>query len=334
MEKLTKKEISRIINNNYKIDKIINIEEINRGTADIYIIKTKSNKFLFKYFQDKYTQIEIEKEINIINFLNKRGIPTPKYVATMDNDFSIVYKNRVVILQEFIEGTTKDKNLGNEKEMLDSAMYLGKIVQALEKYDHNIEFKPSDWFEFNPDKIIPKYEELLNNIISDDINASQVRKDLNKRIEIINNLRLLDMSDFDKTSIKFSHGDYSVMQFIYKNDEIIAILDFVSACNMPIVWEIIRSYSYIDKECVDGVFNIDNLVKYVKEFQKYVLLNKNDLKYMPHIYLVQLIKSTFGYKQYLLNGNEDLLEFGILRTKMCVYLYEHAEEISNMLLEE
>ena len=46
---------------------------------------------------------------------------------------------------------------------------------------------------------------------------------------------------------KNTHGDFNVLQLIYKNNHINSVIDFVSACNMPVVWELIRSYSYIDK---------------------------------------------------------------------------------------
>ena len=52
----------------------------------------------------------------------------------------------------------------------------------------------------------------------------------------------------------------------------------------------------MDKECKTGVFNIDNLILYVKEFMKYSNLIKEDLKYLPYIYLIQVLSSTYGYK--------------------------------------
>ena len=49
----------------------------------------------------------------------------------------------------------------------------------------------------------------------------------------------------------------------YCTEAMKAIIDFVNAAELPITWEIIRSYSYIDKECINGSFNIDNLVEYM-----------------------------------------------------------------------
>ena len=139
--------------------------------------------------------------------------------------------------------------------------------------------------------------------------------------------------DTKKLTIKNTHGDFNVLQFIYKNNHINSVIDFVSACRMPVVWELIRSYSYIDKDVKNGIFNLDTFTDYIKEFNKYVKLNDYDLKYMSYIYLIQLLSSTYGYKEYINNNeNIELLEFAHFRANICKYLFNNAENISNRLL--
>ena len=109
-------------------------------------------------------------------------------------------------------------------------------------------------------------------------------------------------------------------------------VDFETVRNMPIVWEIIRSYSYVDKECKEGVFNLNTFIEYVKEVMKYIKLTEYDLKYMPYIYIFQLVSSTFGYKQYNNDYSKTgLLDFAFFRTNLCNYLYDNLEVISNEL---
>ena len=144
-----------------------------------------------------------------------------------------------------------------------------------------------------------------------------------------------DFSDMSKLTVMNTHGDYSVLQFIYEDGKINAIIDFVSDCRMPIVWEIIRSYSYIDPKAKEGKIDIDNLVQYVKTFTNYVKLNEYDFKFMSYLYLVQLLASTFGYKQYIAdNSKTSLLDFAFFRTRLCKYLFENAEKITKTLMEE
>lgn len=81
------------------------------------------------------------------------------------------------------------------------------------------------------------------------------------------------------------------------------------------------------------VFN--DSIKLIEPVNKeYINLTKEDLKYMPYIYILQLVGSTFGYKQY----NNDytktgLLNFALFRTNLCIYLYNNLDVISSRLLE-
>ena len=164
-------------------------------------------------------------------------------------------------------------------------------------------------------------------------NREKFEKDLQDKINMSKDL--LNNFDFEiikKMTIMNSHGDYSVQQLIYNDNSKITVIDFETAKKLPIIWEVLRSYSYIDEEAKNGELNIDTLVEYVKEFAKYVQLNEYDLKYAAQLYLIQIVSSPFGYKQY----NDDyekkgLLEFALFRTNLCRYLYNNSKEISTRL---
>ena len=142
-----------------------------------------------------------------------------------------------------------------------------------------------------------------------------------------------DKKDMDTISYCTTHGDFSYLQFIYDHGKVNSIIDFIRVKKLPIVWEIMRSYSYMGKECKNTEINIDNLVLYVKEFMKSVKLNSYDLKYMPYVYMCQLLRSTYGYKEYYQKDNNSILEFARFRTKLCEYLFHHCDEISSRLEE-
>lgn len=326
-------EIINVVKKTYNID-IYQIEKLNRGSANLYLLN--EDEYILKEFQTKYIKEEIDKEINIINHLKNDNIPVPEYIKTITGEYSFIYKNKVIIMQKFIEGYTMESNAGKYDQILESAEYLGKIIKSLETLE--IELPSNDgssWYSSETiEESIAKQEKLLKKISIEDY--PQIYKDLMDKISMLQYVRdNFDFSDMNKLTIMNTHGDYSVLQFIYKNDKINAIIDFVSACKMPIIWEVIRSYSYIDPKAKDGKIDINNLVEYVKVFSKYVKLNKYDFKYMPYLYLVQLLSSTFGYKQYIAdNSKTSLLDFAFFRTKLCKFLFENAEKIANTLIEE
>ena len=328
----TEKTIKSIVKKKYNID-VYKVEKLDRGTANIYSLN--DNKYIFKEFQSRFNKKDIIKEIKIINHLRKDKLPVPEYIPTVTNRYYFTYKGKTVIMQRFIEGYTIESNSGTEEQIMESAKYLGMMLKSLK----TLEFKlptglMEDWFKRDLLKEgLKDHKELLNSITREEY--PKIYSDLEDKIKILESIKKEDYKDFDKLTFMNTHGDYSVLQFIYRNDKIHAIIDFVTACNSPIIWEIIRSYSFIDPKAKEGKIDLDTFVKYVREVNKYVELNEYDYKNMASLYMVQVLASTFGYKQYIKdNTKKGLLEFGYFRTKLVKYLYENNDKISNRLLKE
>lgn len=325
----TEKEMKEVIKEKYNIE-VIDLEKINRGSASITKIITKDKNYILKEFQDKYDKEFIIKEINIINFLKKRNIKVPKYISCKNGKYYFFHNRRVVIMQEFIEGYTINNNNGTHNQIIESAKYLGLIIKELENYEKLYSWNINEWFnnKYLTDAIM-NHKELLK-YFDENKHYDWVKKDIEDKIQIALSLtnNINQFKNIDKITYKNSHGDYSIQQFIYKDGKINAILDFISSAYLPICWEVIRSYSYIAPECKEGNMNIKTLTEYVKEFTNYVTLNEFDLKYMPYIYLFQILNSTYGYKQYLKEDNDKILNFAKQRTNFVRWLYKNAEELS------
>lgn len=329
---INKKEIINFVKEKYRIN-VTNIKIIDRGSANIYSLN--GDEYILKEFQSKYTKEEIEKEITIINHLKKDGIKVPSYIKTINDTYYSLYKNKVIIIQKFIEGYTLDRNEGNYEQTIECAKVYGMIVESLENLDILLPLNDLSFSKENLTKGIEKHQKLLELINDkDDEETLKIKRDLEEKINMIKNISKENIFiDTKKLTIKNTHGDFNILQFIYKNNHINSVIDFVSACRMPVVWELIRSYSYIDKDVKNGIFNLDTFTDYIKEFNKYVKLNDYDLKYMSYIYLIQLLSSTYGYKEYINNNeNIELLKFAHFRTNICKYLFNNAENISNRLL--
>lgn len=335
--KILDNEIKQILKEEYGIQ-VDSINEINRGTADIFKITSRENKYILKRFSECRGKESVIKENDIINYLREKELKVPEYIKTKKGEFYYIYNERVLVLQKFIDGYTMENNTGDYKKTIESATILGKMTKAFEDYEGLKEdgiYKKS----FSKESIesgIAKMKVLQSKLNEDNPYKEQFYDDLEFKINVAEELlEIFDFNIIDKMTIKNTHGDYSVQQLIYNDENETTVIDFETAKIMPIVWEIIRSYSYVDKEVVDGELNIDTLVDYFKEFTKYIKLNNYDLKYAAHLYLIQLIASVFGYKQF----NDDytkktLLEFALFRTKLCRYLYNHLDEIGNRLIAE
>lgn len=334
---LNESTIKKLLKENYNID-VSKVRKIDRGTANIFEVESEEKKYILKEFSEGRSEESVIKETDIINFLKDRNIKVPVYIKSTQNNFYIKFENRTIILQEYVDGYTMDNNTGDYYKTIESAKILGKITKELQDYiglkeDGIIE----KWFSKESlEKGITKMLDLKSKLNEDNPYKTVFENDLEDKINMSKDLKENFQFDIvNKMTIMNSHGDYSVQQLIYNDKEETTVIDFETAKKLPIIWEVMRSYSYIDKEAKNGELNIDTLVDYVKEFSKYVKLNKYDLKYAAQIYLIQIVSSPFGYKQY----NDDyektgLLEFALFRTNLCRYLYKHSEEISLRLQKE
>ena len=334
---LSDEKIKQILENEYGIV-ALRIEKIDRGTANIFKIYTQSKKYILKEFSQGRTKESVIKETDIINFLNEGNIKVPIYIKTKTNKFYIEYEDRIIVLQEFIDGYAMENNTGDYTKTIESATILGKMTKELKEYKGLSEDGIMDkWFSKESlETGISKMLDLQKKLNSDNPYKDIFFKDLEEKIKISKEIKeKFDFNNIRKMTIINAHGDYSVQQLIYNDNNETTVIDFETAKKLPIIWEVMRSYSYIDKEAKNGELNIDTLVDYVKEFSKYIKLNEYDLKYAAHIYLIQTVSSVFGYKQY--NDNYEkigLLQFAFFRTNLCRFLYNHLEEISLRLQRE
>ena len=334
---LNENTIKRILEDNYNIE-TSKVTKIDRGTANIFEVQSKEKKYILKEFSEGRSEDSVIKETNIINFLKDRNIKDPVYIKSSQGNFYIKFENRIIIVQEYVDGYTMENNTGDYNKTIESATILGKMTKELKDYagleeDGIIE----KWFSKESlENGITKMLDLKSKLNADNPYKSIFEKDLEDKINMSKDL--IENFKFDiiqKLTIMNSHGDYSVQQLIYNDKEETTVIDFETAKKLPIIWEVMRSYSYIDKEAKNGNLNLNTLVDYVKEFSKYVKLNEYDLKYAAKIYLIQIVSSPFGYKQY--NDNYEktgLLEFALFRTNLCRYLYKNSDEISLRLQKE
>ena len=60
-----------------------------------YLYSINENKYILKGFQTKHTKEEINKKINIINYLKKDNIPVPEYIKTITGEYILSMKTKL-----------------------------------------------------------------------------------------------------------------------------------------------------------------------------------------------------------------------------------------------
>ena len=314
-------EIVNLMKSNYNII-VENINKINDGSADIYII---NKKYVLKYYQREFELEKILKSINISNYLYHCNYNVPKYYKTIANKYYFVYKKRFGLLMNYLKGKKVNAFCATKIQLINAANFYANLELDMINYKGKLPLY--DVKSCLLDKI---EESICNiNILSEKTSNKLLKKDLLTRIKLLEKIDMDFYNDVDKITVCNCHGDFYISQCLYKNGLINGILDFESAKKMPIVIEIIRSYIYFDKN-----IDINNLILYVNNFNNVFKLNIYDLKYMPYLYYLKLLTSSFGYKQYIENHKrkKEYLLIGTRLQNQILYLSKNSEIISNKLM--
>lgn len=306
------------------------------GTANCFKVRCTEDDFFLKEYQSRFTLSDVEREAALVSFLRSKGFPVARFLKTTGGKNGIMINGHVIGIQEFITGKTYLNDLPRSL-LLESAKYLGMMHRYLKDYPMKMDMD-HEWVKqaFSSKEFSGKCNELLAVLEENrsDPNYERIRKDLIFKKELSRYIEKLKLHYIGITYTP-THGDYTACQLICDEGRIKAICDFASAASLPAVWEIMRSYMQSSGTCREGIpFDIADLILYVREYLKYFPLSKRDLTSMPYVYLFQLARSLYGYKEYLITKSENrnaLIEFAFWRTVICREIYGKAAEISYAL---
>jgi Ser/Thr protein kinase RdoA (MazF antagonist) len=272
----------------------------------------------------------------LTRFVRTRGVPTADFVRAMTGVYVWEYRGHVFHLQRFVEGTIYPQNGGPDWLIRESAMVLGKLHHALVEFAPLPEAFESRWFtQWDIERNRATYlalRESAKKLPSGDI-RNRIIADMDDKIRLLSDVAKyrINPAGFTRSN---SHGDYHILQCICGESSIRAVIDFSSASALPVAWEVIRSYSYADPKCADGQLDSRGLKAYIQHYRTYFPLTRYDLEMMPYLYHFQLVRSAYGYREYMTNremSGESLLRFALWRTELCRWLSQNAQRLSQEL---
>ncbi len=307
------------------------------GSASCYRVTDGERCYFLKEFQSDFEKADVCREAGVVDYLASQGIPTARFLPTLDGGWSVRCQGHQITLSEYVTGITYGYDDMPAHRLDALADMLGRLHAALRDYPLPVDMG-KEWLDaYRAEDAAHKYDELIALAAArrDDPNTAQIVADLEYKRELAR--RCEDYKRFySGVTYTATHGDYQGCQLIWQEDGIRAVIDFSSARVLPATWEVMRSFVQSCESCRrDAKIDLAAFCDYVRTYTRRFPLTRTDLGAMPYVYLFQLARSRYGYPQYLDGTSEDsvgLLHFATWRTAMCREVERCAEEIADALL--
>lgn len=293
--------------------------------TEIYAVNAGARKYIAKllplYFEN------VENEGLVTEYLYNRGLKVARLIKSKNGGYVIHTPDYQFTLQEYIEGTTLPINSAPEWFMEKSAEFLGRTVMLFNDFAQlPLKFGKDFFAPENASRKKRRYmDELDKAIVSDKQDIKPLWSEQIRHLERISAFNI----DTSKLTYANSHGDYHIGQVIVNHNDI-TVIDWSSACRLPICLDIITSYVFASPNCREGAVDANGLIAYIKTFVKRFPLNEYDIEAMPYVLYFWHCMCNYRPDEYV-NIAQGYKPIARLIRNMLNWLYERAEELSKEL---
>jgi len=254
LTKLNKKDFGEILEN-YEIGKYKSSQHIRYALANtVYVLKTTKGKYILKIFEHGDSRF-IKNQIKVIDQLFKSKIPVAKILKMENGSELLLFNKKKISIQKYLDGDAPKslndyliKNIAKNMALMHKSLSNIKIIGKFSwRTDH--EFKPlKDKYNIESFDLVGEEKKLLEEL--NDIDKRKLRKGI-------------------------VHGDFHGINLIIKKNKVVAIIDWDDMHNDFIIYDIavFLAHSFIG----DRKFGIIRIKLFLKEYQKHLKLNDNEL---------------------------------------------------------
>lgn len=316
-----------IIESNFNL-KVSDIKLLDKhfGT-EIYLINTDTGKYIVKVLP--LCMENIKNEGSIAEYLYNNGMNVARFLKSKRGNYVIKTDKSQFTVQKFIEGETISFNTAPDWVMEKSAEFLGRSASLLKDYGKlPLRFGKEFCRSKTARRKIREYKrELVRAKKCNDLETIPIWEEQIRHLKRISKFRI----DTEKLTYTNSHGDYHIGQIIV-NDQDISVIDWSSACCLPICLDVITSFVFSSPCCTDGIIDADGLKKYIQQFMKWFPLTDYDIKAMPYMFYFWHCMCNYRPDEYtdMAEGYKPLAK---LIRNMLNWLYDNVEELSLQLTE-
>lgn len=227
------------------------------------LITTSKGKFVFKYYENRPKK-HVLFEAKLLNFLIKKKYPIAKVIKNSSEKFLGRYNKKPYLLFEYVTGkSTKNPNHSiNRQALVEVIKTIAKLHKITRKYkpayllDHHVYDTKYCW---------KKYK------------TTSTKQNKAKEKWLQNELKQLRFPAL--LSKQIVHCDFNYSNFLFRNNKIVALLDFDMSCYHYLIYDIANLIYWWALNPKKGV-RIKRASFILKTYFKYNKINHTEQKYI------------------------------------------------------
>lgn len=297
--------------------------------TEIYTIETNVGKYLVKVMPLFYQNVDSEGMI--AGHLSQHGLKVARFLSNREGNYVTKCAENQFTVQEFVEGKTLALNSAPEWFLEKAAGYLGKTIVALKDYSPLPLSFGKDFF--TPCNALQKKQQYLDEQRSAKATLIPLYRDHIHHLDRISKFHI----DTDRLTYANSHGDFHIGQIIVQ-DRDITVVDWASACCLPICLDIATCYAFSSPRCSEGAVDAEGLYRFIRTYTKHAPLTPYDIQALPYVmYFWYCICNYSPTELAAISASDHLAEnyqpIAVLIQRLLRWLSVHVEELSEKLME-
>ena len=297
--------------------------------TEIYTAQTNIGKFLVKVMPLFYQNVDSEGKIAA--HLSQHGLKVARFLPNREGNYVTKCAKNQFTLQEFVEGKTLALNSAPEWFMEKAADYLGKTTVALRDFG-SLPLSFGKNF-FAPGNALQKKQQYVVEQESANASLAPLYTEQIHHLERIASFHI----DTDRLTYANSHGDFHIGQIIVQ-DQDITVVDWASACRLPICLDIATCYAFASPHCSTGAVDTEGLCRFIRTYTKHAPLTPYDIQALPYVMYFWYCICNYSPTELASIAENDHLSnnyqpIAMLIQRLLRWLSVHVEELSEKLMD-
>lgn len=270
----------------YDLGKLRNCRRVERGYVnENWVVETSTGRYFLKHrctdLQDPHT---VTAQHALIQHLRDVGFPAPAVVPTSDGETFVELQSELYEIHEYIPGELYD--LTRPAHFRQAARTLGWYHNAIEKFDHPLFHQPREIYGLaRLASILKQLEERWHDHTTPQLDP--LIAELNEHFRDLE-ARFSGIGELPELVI---HGDYYADHLIFRDDEVVGVVDYDLARWTSRVIEIAEAVIYFATKhqnefkhiVYSGVLELDAVYRFLASYCETVPLSEDEIRVLPHM---------------------------------------------------